>query len=476
MIKFGTDGIRGIYGEQLTSDIALKIGYALGTIKKQVKVLVGKDTRLSGTELECELIKGISYAGGKVKRLLIVPTACMSYAVKKLNYDYAVMITASHNSWEYNGIKIFDNQGDKIDNDTESIIENIINDKEILVKLEDLLNDNQSQEYRKIALKNVKNIKKTLKFNEFLINFKRNLNNVDRDIVNDFTKYLRKHFTCKHMPFTVVIDCDYGSNYKLAKKVFNLLFDKVIYLHDKKCGGKINEKCGATNTLKLRERVISENADFGIAFDGDADRFVAVDDKGNEVDGNKLLYLYPKYLKGKKALKNNTAVGTVYSNTKIIELLKKEQIDWINSEVGDKKVAKIMRDKNLSFGGEESGHYIFGDILPTGDGLLSAIMLCNILFESKSTLSKLTDFKLNYFLKESVKFDKEKQSINIFENNKFVEELESIKNSGKNKVEIVVNKSGTEPVYRVVVQSKNEKSAKEYMKIVKNLIKTALDL
>ena len=265
----------------------------------------------------------------------------------------------------------------------------------------------------------------------------------------------------------IVIDCSNGANYTIAKKVFSKTNFQVSFINNKRKGNLINENCGALYTKQLQQEVLKEKADVGFAFDGDADRLVVVDETGKEVDGNKMLFLFSKILQNDGLLRNNIMVSTVYMNTKIIKMLEDIGIKATMVDVGDKYIIRELIDKNLSFGGEASGHYIFKDILETGDGLLSSIFVCNILQSETENLSKLNNYELFSMITESVIINKLK---NEEVKREFLKECENIINDTNNQVRINIRNSGTEPKIRIMCESPEQEVTQYYINIIKNIV------
>lgn len=436
MIKFGTDGIRGIYGKDLTDEIAFLVGKALGLLKSNCKVLIATDTRISGKKLKNAVCLGLINNKAKVLDIGISTTPSVAFLTAMLKCDFGVMITASHNSFEYNGIKVFNKQGLKIDVQTQQIIEQTINKELNLINYEKIFIDNKYQ------LKNVKYARKHItKYIDFLKNqFK--------------TTYFRNNVKIK-----LVVDCANGSSYQLAKDVFNQNFLEVVYINSYNNGKLINKDCGATSTQSLGKAVVLNKADFGFAFDGDADRFVAVNKKGENIDGDILLLIYGLFLKKQNLLNNNVVVGNKYTNKKLKEIFEKHKICLKVTGVGDALIMQLLNEKNYSLGGENSGHYIFKKILLAGDGILSAIIFLNCYVQNKKLLKKLLSTKLLHCQNIKVKIEKciDENFVNNYENS---EEFKSIYNKYEKtfkRTYYFLRKSGTEPVIRINVQGKKLK-------------------
>lgn len=429
MKYFGTDGIRGVAFVNLTHKICFGCGNALTKLIKRPIVVIGRDSRTSGEFFSLSTALGIMLGGGKVVDVGIIPTAGVSHLVTSLNADFGVVISASHNAPNYNGIKILNKFGTKIDQNQESFIEENLNNLFI-----------EENEIGKLYTKH------TLK--KFYIDF----------LIKSSWMNL---FNCK-----IVLDCCYGASCDVAPKVFKKLGAKVITLHKVKDGKKINVGCGATNTKILSKAVVKYKADFGLAFDGDSDRLIAVDENGKEVSGDKIIYIFAKYLHKKNKLKNNLVVGTLLTNLGIEQQLKKYGINLIRSDVGDKNVANLMDKEGAILGGEDAGHIIIKDFLPTGDGILSGIILSCICKESKLPLSQLAQVELCPQVVANIKTP---QKDKIISDKKLLILLKKLEKTYPNCM-ILVRKSGTEDVVRIMCQSNCQKQATQIVSEVAKLI------
>ena len=431
---FGTDGLRGKVNEDLTFDVAYKVGNALSILKENPTVLIGSDTRISNTYLTLGVASGAMSGGAKVIDAGVVPTAGIAYLTKKIKADYGVVISASHNSGEYNGIKIFNSDGYKLGDKEEERIERcFIHEK--------------TNDFPDIG--------------EFT---------QDLTLIKDYRDFLIK--ACKR-PLTgktIVLDCAYGAAHRVAPEVFRKLGANVVAANAVKDGLKINEKCGALHPENLVKRVFRYKADMGFAFDGDADRLIAVDDKGNVIDGDMVICALAKYLKSVGRLKSDTAVGTSHTNMAIEEELNKSGITLLRTDIGDKYVLAKMLEKDLSIGGEQSGHIILKDLATTGDGILTAIEIANMLMEKGTKMSE--EFGVELFPQANV---------NVIVEDKFrvmnSEELsrETVKWSREleGKGRLMIRASGTEPKIRIMVESRdkdlNDRIAKSIASLIKNI-------
>ena len=428
---FGTDGIRCIVNQEpMTAEICLQIakaaGYLLSTRKKEKKrVVISKDTRLSGYLFEPLLTAGFISMGMDVILVGPLPTPALPLLIKSLRADMGVMITASHNTYEYNGLKFFDSQGFKIVRSLEKKIENIVFDK---VKYKKIIN---------LSCKSGKAIRL-------------------EDAQGRYSEYLKSTLEKKSnfKKLKIVLDCANGAAYHVAPNIFWEIGCEVVNINNFPNGKNINFNCGAVNTSKLSKKVLAEKADIGFAFDGDGDRLIAVDEKGYEIDGDNLIALLATDLIKSKKLNKKTIVSTVMSNLGFeIYLKKKLGITLIRKDVGDKNVILEMQKNNYNLGGEQSGHIIIGQYTSTGDGILAALKILEILCNQKYKASKL----FNLYKK----FPQIKNNIKIKEKitKKMEEKIDKIKLDFKKKyknLRFLIRKSGTEPLLRVLIEGIDE--------------------
>lgn len=434
MKYFGTDGIRGKYGEKITCELAYKLGYSLKVLGEEYVVL-GRDTRESGSKLLDAVAAGAFSAGLKVVDCGVVPTPALLY-YSKIKKCAGVMITASHNPYYDNGLKVV-NQGDKISFEIEEVIENTID----------------TTEY-KVVNKNSEELKK-IEPNDFFDEYYKKLNQfvVESDL-------------------RIAIDSANGASYKTAKFLFSKVTDSLFVMGDKPDGVNINNNVGSTHPEQLQKFVLDNNCDLGFAFDGDADRLLAVDSNGKLITGDELIYLYAKYLHNNGNLNQNTVVFTVMSNLGIISDLKKEGINSILTAVGDKNVIEALTSNKLSVGGENSGHIILPDMLHTGDGVMNALFLTKILTETKTSLKdSLKSIKLFPELLVNVKV---RDKAAVLKDNFLLETEKKIKEEMGCLGKVILRSSGTEDLIRVLVSCKDEKKTLEYSnKLVKIVEETS---
>ena len=433
-VYFGTDGLRGVFNKELTFDLAYSCGNALAKEFDNIKILIGRDTRSTGSFLTLAFSCGAMQAGASVVDVGVCPTAGISYLTKKFGFDYGVVISASHNPSKFNGIKIFDKFGIKLNEEKEETLE-----KQFFIK----------------KFVNYKNIG-TYKFNPKLLNV--------------YIDFLLNSFNFSFNGEKVVIDCSNGSYSNIAKRIFEKKGAKVIAISVNPNGRNINKNCGCVFIQNLQNEVIKNNARFGFAFDGDGDRCIAVDENGEIVDGDKLLYIFALYFKKINKLSNNLIVGTKHTNMGVEIALKNKGINLFRAEIGDKFVGQKVREYGALLGGEQSGHIIINSMLETGDGLLTALCLSFICMAESKNLSKFIDFELFKQVNKNV-FVKDKD---LLMRNKIL--LEKLKEKQKELLgvgRIMVRASGTEPCVRVMVETQNEevsmKIANEFVEMIQQL-------
>ena len=434
---FGTDGARGIANSELTCELAMQIGRAAAMVltahtNKRPKVLIGMDTRASSQMLESAISAGLCSVGADVMLLGEIPTPAVAYLVKKYEYDAAVMISASHNPCEYNGIKIFQGTGYKLPDNLEEEIESIILDKTQVPPVK-IGGDVGRITRSKTARTDYSNYLKSI-------------------AMKDLKEYDIKNFN----GLRIAVDCSNGASSVIAPNVFMSLCDDCFFLAAHPNGTNINENCGSTHLEVLQDFVVRNKCDAGLAFDGDADRFLAVDENGEVVDGDKLIAIFAKYLKNKDKLKNNTAVVTVMSNMGFFKFCEENDINCEKTKVGDRYVLETMLEHDYIIGGEQSGHIIFREFATTGDGELSALKLLCIMKESGKKLSELAsemkvfpqvliNVRVSDFGK--ARFPRDKEIKNA---------IESVEKELGDTGRVLVRVSGTEPLVRVMLEGKDE--------------------
>lgn len=432
---FGTDGARGVAITELTCEMAMNIGRAAalvltkhGTKKKKARILIGKDTRISSDILESALIAGITSVGADVELLGVVPTPAVAYLVRYYEADAGVMISASHNSVEYNGIKLFSSTGFKLPDEVENEIEALILDTP-----------------EQMTLVNGKNVGKITTL---------------YGAVCEYTEHIQSTVSGKFQGLLVAIDCANGSASATAEALMFKLGAEFIYINKTPNGLNINDNCGSTHIEQLVELVKKRGCDVGFAFDGDADRCLAVDEKGNVVDGDKLIAILSRFMKEKGTLKNNTAVVTVMSNLGFHQYMNTNKINTACTKVGDRYVLEEMLAGGYNIGGEQSGHIIFLDHATTGDGQLTAVQTMELLSQSKTPLSQLVKDIPDYpQLLKNVTITEDKKG--MWDKNKAITDIikeaeDALQSDGR----ILVRESGTEPLLRIMIEGKDADAVK----------------
>lgn len=441
---FGTDGVRGIANSELSVELAMSLGkYGAHVITKgktNAKIIVGKDTRISGDLLEYALISGILSTGCDVIRVGVIPTPAIAKLVKTLGADAGVMISASHNPVAFNGIKFFNERGLKLSDAIEDEIEALIH------------------EGRKLNNPTGLGVGRVEEYIEG---------------ETDYAKYIID--TLEGVTFEglkVAIDCANGAASVIGPKTINQLDAKVYTIHHEPDGTNINENCGSTHLGDLKQFVKVVGADIGLAFDGDADRLLAIDEKGELVDGDKIMAICGKYLAAKNHLKDNTIVSTVMSNLGFDIALSENGMSSVKTQVGDRYVLEEMLANGYQLGGEQSGHIIFLEHNTTGDGLLTAVQLLRVLKEEGKTLSELASIMTVYpqVLKNAHVANDKKYHFNDYEVvSKRISEIEDMFH-GKGRV--LIRPSGTEPLVRVMIEGENqeelEKVAAELVTLIEH--------
>lgn len=430
-VFFGTDGVRGVVNNDLTEELAQMVGNALARAKKKAKIIVGRDTRVSGSYLTAAFSTGALKGGAYVLDVGIVPTACISYLVKHKKADYGVVISASHNPKEYNGIKIFDSEGRKISEKQESALE------------------------RYFACPMIVASTKVGKYK------------FSPSVANAYVKFLLASVKTDLTGLKIVLDCANGAAYKIAPQIFSKLGGKVVKINCQSSGKKINEKCGSTCIGGLKEKVVKEGADVGFAYDGDSDRVLAVDEQGNVLDGDQLIYILAKHFSKQGTLNAGTVVGTSHTNTGLLIALNRNKINLVRTDIGDKYVIEAMQKMNLTLGGEQSGHIIMRNFLPTGDGILASLQVASILKSSGVKMSALCDAKLLYQANKSVIVG---DKLKVLNNEKLSQKISQILNEIAPAGRLLVRASGTEPKIRIMVEHQDKNKADEYLNEIEKII------
>jgi len=427
MKLFGTDGVRGEAGSFLTAELAMKVAMAAGIyFKKHSKtnrILVGKDTRRSGYMIENAIVSGLTAIGYNVIQIGPMPTPAIAFITENMRCDAGIMISASHNSFEDNGIKFFDAEGNKLSSDVEKEIEAIYADPDMI-------------HYAQATAKDIGKAKR-----------------ID-DVIGRYIVQLKNSFPVERTlnGIRIVLDTANGASYIVGPTVLEELGADVIVINNKPNGFNINDNCGALHTRDLRQSVMKYRADIGIALDGDADRLVVADENGEVVDGDQILGALGVYLNSKGKLKGNAIVTTVMSNQGLEDYLHKNKLKLLRSNVGDKNVLEIMQREKINFGGEQSGHIIMHDFAKTGDGLVSALQVLALLIETKQKASTgLRPFKL---------YPQKLVNINI-RVKKPLEEIDGLDAKLKAldtlHIRHLIRYSGTENKLRILLESKDDR-------------------
>ena len=437
---FGTDGFRGEANVSLTADHAFKIGKFLGYYyskkNKNCKIVIGKDTRRSSYMFEYAIAAGITSTGADAYLLHVTSTPSISYVVRTEQFDVGVMISASHNVYSDNGIKLFNSKGEKLEENVTDMIEDYLDGK-----------------IPEVAYATKTNIGRTV---DYFAGRNRYIGYLISIPMNSFKGK------------KVALDLANGSAFQIAKSVFDALGAETYVINNNPNGSNINDNAGSTHIEGLQKFVIENAMDIGFAFDGDADRCIAVDEKGNVVDGDKIMYICAKAMKEDGKLKKDTVVTTVMSNLGLYKAFDKIGIKYEKTAVGDKNVQACISDNDYSFGGEQSGHIIFSKHANTGDGVLTSLKLMDVVISKKATLSELSkDVELYPQLLENIKVnDKDKcmEDKEVLEAKSNTEKL--IANDGR----ILLRASGTENVVRIMVEAGSIDKCKEYIGIIRDVI------
>ena len=439
MKYFGTDGFRGEANVNLNVMHAYKVGRFLGWYygkEHKARVVIGKDTRRSSYMFEDALSSGLTASGADVYLLHVTPTPSVSYVVRTEDFDCGIMISASHNPYYDNGLKVINGNGHKLEAEIEEKIEAYIDSSEDTIPMATRENIGCTVDYA-----------------------------IGR---HRYIGYLMSLATRSFKNVKVGLDCANGSSYSVAKGVFDALGAKTYAIGMEPNGININDGCGSTHIENLQKFVIENNLDVGFAYDGDADRCLAVDDKGEVIDGDAILYLCGCYLKEKGELNNNTVVTTVMSNLGLYKALDRAGISYEQTAVGDKYVNANMMENGHSLGGEQSGHIIFSKYAVTGDGVLTSLMLMEVMLEKKTKLSELRkDLKVYPQLLKNVRVA-DKPAARADEDVQAA--VEKVSKELGDEGRILLRESGTEPVIRVMVEAKTDELCEKYVDEVVNVL------
>ena len=450
---FGTDGIRRIANTELSPNLVYRVAKAGAYVLSKhtdhtPTILIGRDTRISGTLIESAMVSGFLSYGANVKILGVLPTPGVAYLTKKLKADASVVISASHNTYEFNGVKYFSNKGMKIPDELEEEIEEIMDSG----KLDDFS----------------------------AVNDKIGVSEIRTDLLDEYVYFFRKNFEedfekLDTSNFVVAIDTANGATSVVAEKVFTALGIKHYVLNNTPNGTNINENCGSTHLDVLKKYVVENKCNLGIAYDGDGDRCLAVDENGNEIDGDILLAVISNYMKEKGKLNKNTLVATVMSNLGLKKYSKENEINFVETKVGDRYVLEKMLQEGYNLGGEQSGHIIMLDYNPTGDGILTSLMLTKIILEKNMSASKICDIikvypqvLVNAKVSSDKKYDYEKD-------NEIKNEITKLEKEFSGNGRVLIRPSGTEPLVRVMIEGTDKEYIKTKAKELAKLIEKKLN-
>ncbi len=430
-IFFGTDGIRGVVNDSLTFNLAYKCGNALASGENKPTIIIGGDTRTTGSFLTCAFSGGAMAAGADIIDIGVCPTAGIAYITKTYGAKFGAVVSASHNPAEYNGIKIFDENGFKLGDKKEEALER-----------------------KFIHETNVE----CLKIGTYKQDF---------SLTKLYEDYLVSCCETSLKGLTILLDGSNGAAHKIAPAVFRRLGAKVIATHCRQDGAHINDKCGSMYPEVLSKAVKKYKADMGFAFDGDSDRIIACDENGNLIDGDVIIFMLAKYLKQKGELVKNTVVGTRHTNMGLEKDLNKEGVTLLRTDIGDKYVIAKIEEEELSLGGEKSGHVIFRDYATTGDGILTGIKLAEMVKTMGKTLSELAH--CNLFPQcniDCIVQDK----LHVINSGKLSDEINRQEQILGDGARIMVRYSGTEPKIRIMVECENEELAKTSAKEIEKVV------
>ncbi len=441
---FGTDGVRGVANTELTAELAYNLGragaYVLTEAAHKPKILVAKDTRISGDMLEAALVAGILSVGAEAVILGVIPTPAVAHLTRQYGADAGVMISASHNPVEYNGIKFFNSKGYKLSDELEDEIQRVIE-----TNFEGVPSPTGISLGREI---------------------------VEVSALDDYIEFAKSTVSSSLKGMKIALDCANGASYKASVKAFRDLGADVYVINDNPDGTNINENCGSTHPEELMDYVVKKGCDLGFAFDGDADRCLAVDEKGNLINGDFILTLCAKHLKDIGRLKDDTLVVTVMSNLGLNIACEKLGIKTLKTKVGDRYVLEEMRNGGYVLGGEQSGHIIFLECNSTGDGLVTALQVASIVKRNNKPLSELCSI-----MKElpqvlvNAKVPNEMKDIYL-KDKEIIEEIKRMEKLMDGKGRVLIRPSGTEPLVRVMLEGEDQE---EIDKLAHNLANMILE-
>ena len=442
---FGTDGIRGIAGESLTADLSFKVGKALGKLltekKEHPKVVIGRDTRISCDMIEHALTAGLTSTGVNVMTVGIIPTPAIAYLTKTIETDSGIMISASHNPYQDNGIKIFGPDGFKLTDEQELEIESLIDNSEQI----------KNASFEKIG--------KVYGGNE---------------LTQKYIQHIKQSITGDLSDIKIALDCANGATTGVAPFIFGDLEADIETIGCQPNGVNINDNVGSTKIETISEFVKENNVDVGFAFDGDGDRVLAVDANGNIVDGDKIMFILAKHLKEQGELKDNMVVSTVMSNIGFYKAIEENGLQSVKTAVGDRYVVEEMRNNNYSLGGEQSGHIILMNYATTGDGILTAVKLANIIKSTGKSLEELASEVSIYPQKlVNIKVIDKKAAM---EDSEILAECEKVEKELEGNGRILLRASGTENLIRVMVEASSDELTDKYCEQVAKIVREKFEV
>lgn len=443
---FGTDGVRGVANEKLTCELANKLGqvgaYCLTNEVHQAKILIGRDTRISGDMLESAMIAGICSVGAEAVVAGVIPTAAVAFLTLHFGMDAGVVISASHNTLEYNGIKFFNSYGYKLQDEIEDRIEDII-----VNQSEEILLPTGTRVGRKVHLKKAD---------------------------DEYIDHVTAGTDVSLEGIKIVLDCANGAASAVAPQAFRKLGAEVYPIYNDPDGTNINENCGSTNPANLSRTVTEIGADVGLAFDGDADRLIAVDSHGSIVDGDTIMAICALSMKKENKLAKNIVVGTVMSNMGLEIGLRENGITLVKTQVGDRYVLEEMLKSGYNFGGEQSGHIIFLDGNTTGDGIYSGVQLLSVMKREGKSLSRLSKaIEILPQVLVNAKVNEEKKHL-YMEDPEIASQIRALEEKFDGKGRVLIRTSGTEPLVRVMIEGKNKEYITEQALNIAKLVEKRL--
>lgn len=449
---FGTDGIRRIANTELSPELVYKVAKAGAYVLSKhtdhaPTILIGRDTRISGSLIESAMVAGFLSYGANVKILGVMPTPAVAYLTRRFKADASVVISASHNTYEFNGVKYFSNKGMKIPDELEEEIEEVMDSG----KIDELT----------------------------AVNDKIGVSEIRTDLLEEYVYFFRKNFeeeleNLDKENFVIAVDTANGATSIVADKVFTVLGIKHHIINDSPNGININEGCGSTHLEMLKQYVIDKKCNLGIAYDGDGDRCLAVDENGNEIDGDKIIAIISQYLKSKEKLNKDTIVATVMSNLGLNKYAKQNGLTFVQTKVGDRYVLEEMLKNGYNLGGEQSGHVICLDYNPTGDGILTSLMIIKAILEQGKKASEVASIMKAYpqvLINAKVLSDKK---YDFDKDEEIKSAIEKLNKEFDGNGRVLIRASGTEPLVRVMIEGEDQEYIKAKAEKLAKLIEKKL--